>query len=271
MTLHLWKVCCWWWGRWCLAFRKFAAWRHRGQCLGVPWERAATSRLGGNLRRETGARDTGLDNWPQMTVLEAAEIKVRKNKKDTEEAKCLDTFRMWQLQPPSMGYRTGKMPQWEKRKRVQPDAEHGVWAKEGVAWVLVPALLSIDSGSEKTVIRPNGVGISDIYFYGLAPPTSTPFSHTFSKAIPGPGLFQTILCILDSPSELACFSDSWVWQALWSSKVYFVCLCSFGKAGKRSLPSVQSFGLIKIIYNGIFSLNMPNTNGLDIMNTILTW
>lgn len=102
----------------------------------------------------------------------------------------------------------------------------------------MPALLSIDSGSEKTVIRPNGVGISDIYFYGLALPTSSPLSHTFSKAIPGPGLFQIILCILDSPSELACFSDSRVWQALWSLKVYFVHLCSFGKAGKRSLPSV---------------------------------
>lgn len=28
-----------------------------------------TSRLGGNLRSETGARETGLGSWPQMMVL----------------------------------------------------------------------------------------------------------------------------------------------------------------------------------------------------------
>ena len=55
----------------------------------------ATLRLGGNLRSETGARDTGLGSWPQMMVLKAAEIKVRKNLKrrrggqtPSERGKC---------------------------------------------------------------------------------------------------------------------------------------------------------------------------------------
>lgn len=121
----------------------------------------------------------GLENWPQMIVFQAAEIKVRKRKKDAEEAKCLDTSRKRQLQPPSMGFMTWKIPQREKRNITNQMQKNLRCEPRRVACVMVLGRL---------LCFPNTVGLRRLS-YGLmtvAPLTSFSYGPSASHIKPIP-------------------------------------------------------------------------------------